>query len=533
MDQGNRKQKSIDGFYQKPSSVTPRKHLDLAQIKSRPQPVTPKPTPPVKALQSKDRDTTQYLNRQFTPKDLRPKVQKKRFSRKRKVVTTCLVVIALGLSVGGWYGDRLLASVNKVFHGNVISDAQALVSTSTLTGESSGRINILLAGDSADDPGHAGADLTDSIMVISIDLNNHTGFMLSVPRDLLVNIPGYGDQKINYANTVTDFSASGLPSGGMGQLQQIVQTDLGIPIDYYGLIDYTAFRDAVNAVGGVTVNIQSSDPRGLYDAYTHLKLPNGEDALTGQEALNLARARGDDVSGDVSYGFPDSDFTRTMHQRQLLSALAQKATTVGVLADPLKISGLFSAFGNNIQTNLNIQDALTLVKLTKGMNISNLQSLTYSESGTDALIMPYTDPSSGSESLIPTEGIDNFSQIQQYYQQLTSSNPIVRESPSVEILNASDVIGLARKEEAILQAKGFNVVGVADANNEYPGTMIVNNVTNQKPNSLTQLQKSFKGQTVSPSSTSQEAGEASGYTTDFVVILGKNWDPPVTTSTQE
>lgn len=128
-------------------------------------------------------------------------------------------------------------------------------------------------------------------MVVSLDTKNHTGFMLSIPRDLYVDLGGsWGHQKINAANEVSSFRQAGYPAGGMGQLEQVVQNELGIPIDYYALIDYTAFKDAVNAVGRITVTIQSSDPRGLYDAYTNLKLPNGQVTLTGNEALELARS---------------------------------------------------------------------------------------------------------------------------------------------------------------------------------------------------------------------------------------------------
>jgi anionic cell wall polymer biosynthesis LytR-Cps2A-Psr (LCP) family protein len=163
---------------------------------------------------------------------------KKGWSRKRKILTPFLIIVLIGVVFGIWYGSRIIGDVDKVFHGNLISDTKALFVTTKLKGENQGRVNILLAGDSADDPNHAGADLTDSIMLISIDTTNHTGFMLSIPRDLWVHIPGgtaiFGQshQKINAANDVTSFNQAGYPSGGMGLLEKIVQTDLGIPVDY-------------------------------------------------------------------------------------------------------------------------------------------------------------------------------------------------------------------------------------------------------------------------------------------------------------
>lgn len=423
---------------------------------------------------------------------------------------------------GAWYGSNLLGSINKVFHGNLFSDAQALFSTTKLKGEDQGRVNILLAGDSADDPGHGGADLTDSIMVVSIDTKNNTGFMLSIPRDLWVYIPGWSHQKINAANDVKTFDQPGYPTGGMGQLQQIVQTDLGIPIDYYALINYAAFKDAVNTVGGISIDIKSTDPRGLYDAYTNLKLPNGWVTLSGQEALDLARARGDNAAGDISYGFSNSDYNRTQHQREMLVALAQKAESAGVITNPIKVAQLFNAFSNNIQTNLTLQDALRLIQIIRSMKAVNMKSLVLSDTGSNSLLINYATPD-GEEALIPRAGVDNFGAVRQYYQQLTSNNPVVKEDPSVVVLNGTNVVGLAHKEAKLLQTNGFDVLGVSDANGDYQNSMIVDLTNGQKPASLQLLKSTFSGSSVTTGPTgSTEADEAQGYNADFVVILGQN-----------
>ncbi|MGH7142360.1 MAG: LCP family protein [Candidatus Saccharimonadales bacterium] len=455
--------------------------------------------------------------------------QKKRWSRKRKILSSILVFVLLIVGFSSWYGGQIIGNIDKVFHGNIFSDAQALFSSTELKGESVGRVNILLAGDSADDPGHQGADLTDSIMVLSIDTKNHTAFMLSIPRDLWVYIPGIQSyQKINAANDVTNFNQKGYPKGGMGQLQQIVQTDLGIPIDYSALINYTAFKDAVNAVGGITININSSDPNGLYDSFTHLQLPNGNDKLDGQVALDLARARGDGAAGDVSYGIPDSDFTRTMYQREMLLALADKAKSVGVITNPIKVTGLFDALGNNVQTNLNLQDVLRLIQITKGITNSSVGSDAYSSSltgSTNSILTDYTDPASGQEAVIPAAGIGDYGQLQQYYLQLTSNNPVIKEGASVVILNGSDVNGLASKERSVLQTKGIDDVSITDANEVHPATMIIDQSNGADPATKTLLEKLFPGTVVTNDTGSSEAEEAYGYpNANFVIVLGQNWD---------
>jgi LCP family protein required for cell wall assembly len=439
------------------------------------------------------------------------------WSLKKKILMTVLGVLLIGFGIGAYYGTTILASLNKAFHGNVFSDVHALFSSTTLDGEAQGRVNILIAGDSADDPGHQGGQLTDSIMVLSIDTRNHTAFMISIPRDLWVYVSGFGSyQKINAAGEVS-----------MTQLQQVVQTDLGIPIDYNALVDYGAFRDAVNALGGITIDVQSPDPRGLYDAFTHLKLPNGEDPLDGQEALNLARARGDGSAGDISYGFPDTDFTRTMYQRKMAIAIAKKAMTVGVLTNPIKVSGLVSAIGNNVKTNLNLQDVLRLAQIIRGINLNSIGSYTYPSTTTGiaeskALITGYVDPDSGQDALAPTAGVGEYGQLQNYYQQLISSNPVVKEDASVVVLNGTNVDGLAKKDESILQANKIDNITVGDAYNEYPSTMLIDQSGGQDPATKALLERLFPGTVVTSTSGSIEAREASNYSADFVVVLGQN-----------
>jgi LCP family protein required for cell wall assembly len=350
-----------------------------------------------------------YFDKAKQQKLLNDQLRKVKFRHKlkRTLKYSLLLVAVVVIVSGGWVGFKLLRNADKFggFFG--------LFSSAQLKGEAQGRVTILLAGDSADDPGHQGALLTDSIMVVSIDTKNDTGFMLSVPRDLWVDIPGNGYQKINAAyedGQNQKFSAPGYSNGGMGLLEEVINQDLGIPTDYYALIDYSAFRDAVNAVGGITITISSPDPYGLFDPYADLRLPNGVVTLNGQQALNLARARGD---GPGAYGFPQADFDRTQHQRQMLVAVGKKALTLGVLSNPVKIGDLFDAVGNNVITDFQTKDVQALYGIAKKVNINQLQSLTFNESGSNALIQGYIAPD-GEDVLIPLAGIGNYSAIQAY-----------------------------------------------------------------------------------------------------------------------
>jgi LCP family protein required for cell wall assembly len=256
-------------------------------------------------------------------------------------------------------------------------------------------------------------------MLISLDKNKKTGYILSIPRDLWVNIPGNGYAKINetYQDGERDnFSENGYAPGGMGLLEKVVGNDFGVNINYYALIDYAALRDTVDAVGGITINIQSNDPRGIYDPsldYTSAtccalaNYPNGAVTLNGKQALNLARARGDSYG---SYGFAQADFDRTAHQRQMLVALKQKSFTLGTVLNPQKSGHIFDGMASNVQTDVDIGAALPLARLFNSVDNGNLKSLSLRDFNGKNYLTGYGG------ALIPVAGVSDFSQIQEAIQ---------------------------------------------------------------------------------------------------------------------
>lgn len=507
--------RSMDGFV----VHVPRRKLSDSEIKNQ--------TKVKKVLKKQEKNKPQTPKALFQDRSKlvanRNQENAKSFKYKKVLKRSALLLGLIIILAVGFVGFKALRSIDKVFHGNIISDTQALFSSTPLNGEDQGRVNILLAGDSIDDPGHQGSNLTDSIVVLSIDTKGNNTFLLSIPRDLWVNIPGYGYQKINAANSITSNYPSGYPQNGMGVLEYIITKDLGIPIDYYALANYSAFRDAVNDVGGVTVNIQSDNPKGLYDPYADLKLSNGQVTLNGQQALNLARARGD---GPGAYGFPNADFDRTSHQRLLFTAIAKKALSLGVLSNPVKISNLFNSFSDNVKTDLSLQNVRRLIQITKSIDLNKIQSHAYcstitSAICTTALIRTYQDPVSGESALIPTLGIGEYSGLVNFYKQLTSNNPIVKENPSIVVLNGSAKTGLANTTGSYLSEQGFNVLLKTDALRTYTSTLVIDLTKGKKPNSLSYLLKKYKA-TSTTNLNSAESMEASGYTSDFVIVLGSN-----------
>lgn len=336
-----------------------------------------------------------------------------RFWRKRVVLT----LVSLVVIVGGLLSWKFYDTISSLFHGGVLD----IFSTTKLRGEDSGHVNILIAGYSADDPGHNGASLTDSIMLASLNTDNHTAFLLSIPRDLWVDIPGFGQAKINEAFQNGKHQA-GNYNDGMRLLSQVVTTNFGLPIDYWALVNYSAIRDSVNAVGGIDVTIDSCNPNGLYDPNRDwttggplVKLSNGVHHLNGQQALDLARARGEPSPYGQAYGFCQSDYTRTNYQRQMLIALKNKVTEKGTLLNPLKLSNLLDAIGKNVKTNFTTPEIHRLYDLSKSIDSNKVKSYGLNDVNGKPLVM---GANYGQSVQIPSAGPDDFSQIKSFVSSL-------------------------------------------------------------------------------------------------------------------
>jgi LCP family protein required for cell wall assembly len=446
------------------------------------------------------------------------KAHKKRWTKKR--VFACLGVLVL--VIGLWFGFKFYRDIAKIT-GNKNPLSLLGVFHPVPLKNQDGRVNILVAANSADDPGHNGANLTDSIMVLSINTKNNTALILSIPRDLWVEIPGVGHAKINDA----------YPNGGMDTLQSIVQDNLGLTIDYQALVNYGAFRDLVSAVGNISITVKSDDPRGIYDPsldYTTrnccalAKYPNGPITLNGKQALNLARARGEAYG---SYGYAQSDFTRTMYQREMLIAIKDKASSTSVVANPLKLTSLIDAVGNNVKTNLSVAEIETLYSDTKKIDDTKIDSYNINTlmGKNTTMLANYTSPD-GQSALIPAAGIDDFTSIKAQINKILTSDPVAKEGATVVVLNGTSTTGLALQQENKLIAKGMTV-SIGDSPATQANTTIIDNSNGEMPNTLAYIKSKYKAAvTTNPTLTR-------GYpSADFILILGETAVPATTTKAQ-
>lgn len=533
-EQPTRKPQSIDGFVrnrQRRSVVYSRSHVPQAtptlgvqrhqgeshrplgdlQPRTGPMGQTALPvkqvTPPV--FQSSRRRPDQAV---------KPKKRKWQGLTKRGA----LVILALFVLSAGWLGWKVYQNAAKVFGNNNPLHVLSAFKPVPLKGQENGRVNILLAGNSADAEAHGGASLIDSIMLVSVNTRENTAFMLSIPRDLWVDVAGNGYAKINTSGAQEGFSESGYPKGGIGALQKTLSDTLGIDINYYSLVNYTAFKDAVNSVGGIDVTIQSADKRGLYDPSFRaheggpLKLPNGENHLNGQTALNLARARGDPYNGVAgAYGFPQSDFDRTNHQRLMMLALKDKVISAGVLSNPTKVGKLMDSVGNNVKTDFQLNELASLYHIMKNVKTENIQSLSLNNADGKNLLVNYTAPG-GQSALSPAMGPEDFSAIKAYINKVMNASKASKEGAKIVVLNGGETVGLAREEGDFLGKKGLNVTQVGDAPSPANTTKIIDNSGGKMPETKKVLQKAYTN------TTATDAALAQQYGADFIVILGSN-----------
>ncbi|MCA0151574.1 LytR family transcriptional regulator [Rossellomorea vietnamensis] len=189
---------------------------------------------------------------------------------------------------------------------------------------------------------------SDTMIVVTVNPHEKTTKMLSIPRDTLVDIVGRGTRdKINHAYAF----------GGVEMSMDTVEEFLDIPIDYYAKINMEGFKDIVNAVGGVTVNNDFTFSSGGYT------FNEGQLSLNGEKALAYARMRKQD---------PRGDFGRQARQRQVIQAVIKEGASVSSLWN---YGDIFGAIGNNVKTNLTLDEMVDIQKNYKSAtkNISQSQ----------------------------------------------------------------------------------------------------------------------------------------------------------------
>jgi LCP family protein required for cell wall assembly len=319
----------------------------------------------------------------------KPKI---RFYKKRwfKIVGIILLLLVIGGGVFAWKTGSVL---NKISKGGLLSSIAHNIPgvKDELKGEKDGRINLLVLGMRGEDlPG--GGLLADSIMVISIKPAENKASIISIPRDLYVTVPGTTDkQKINAVHAYGEENGKGQ---GLEQMEKAVTEVTGLPIHYAASINFTGFKQLINAIGGVEVTLDKpfeesmqfnephvcdaevfTVPTGEYEnkiakkkdpvtgkvisekvvkSYPlctnpqtecggDFKLPAGKQTLDGNKALCFVRSR-----------VTSSDFERAKRQQMVMQLVKDKMLSAGTLTDFSKINGILDSLGDNVRTDMQL-----------------------------------------------------------------------------------------------------------------------------------------------------------------------------------
>ncbi|RME05958.1 MAG: LytR family transcriptional regulator [Anaerolineae bacterium] len=322
------------------------------------------------------------------------------------------------------------------------------------------RVTVLVMGlDYRDWIAGQGRSRSDTMMLLSLDPVTKTAGMLSVPRDLWVNIPGYGHGKINTAHAI----------GGPTLAVKTVELVIGVPIHYYAVIDFQAFIAFIDELGGVKLDIPYEievDP--LFDENKVLK--PGVQTLPGDLALAYARNR--------STG--NGDFDRARRQQQVVLAIRDRILDFNLLPVLVKKAPtLYRQLADGITTNMSLDDMIRLAVLAASIPRENIRSgvidTNYVAFGWSpdnlSILVPYPDrirvlrdeifATSGSLSPL-TPGDDR--------------ERMLQEAARIAVLNGSSDPGKAERVAAELRAEGAQVVEVGAADGYYTASVLLMHV---------------------------------------------------------
>lgn len=476
-----------------------------------------------------------------TPRVRRTKSKSSR-PKRSTIIKRIVIVLAILLLLGvAWVAIRAFVAGNAIFNGDILG----IIQHQKLKEDEGGRTNILIVGTSEDDPGHEGAHLTDSIMVLSVNQTTKDAFMISIPRDLEVRydekctIAGYAGKINAYFNCVNpDWTTDEAEAERQAASREFFGKVLGIDIQYSTHVNYSVMRDVVKALGTITVDIQGSNGApGIMDSNFDWKCkggnefasratmikncppnghfidyPNGPAELDAEHALYLAQARGD---MEPTYGLSNSNFDREQNQQKIIVAIRDKALSAGTLTNFAAVTGLIDAMGSNLRTNFEMSEVRTLLDLALTIPPDSINSV-------DMLGDKVMDGNGQ-----PVAGMYNYSGIQAYLKKKLYATEITKEDAKVLVLNASGVAGAAQVEADKLNELGMTATAANAPEGSFAGNMVYQLGDVAKPKTAEKLTSMYRA---TPSVVADVPGVVPEEGTNYVVILVS--PPPAATESE-
>ena len=373
------------------------------------------------------------------------------------------------------------------------------------------RVTILVMGlDYADweSDDRAGPPRTDTMILLTVDPVSRTAGMLSIPRDLWVTMPGIqGYHKINTAHRFGELYE--LPGGGPGLAMRTVEQLFGVPINYYARIDFYAFEDFIDELGGIEVDVPQEievDPIGPGNTVV---LEPGRQLIDGPTALAYARNR----------NTSDGDFDRSRRQQQVILAIRDRVLRLDML--PLlvyKAPDLYRNLNQGVQTNLTLEQAIRLAWLAREIRPEDIRHAVIGNSE-----VVYDTAPDGQTIFVPIpERIQALrdeifsSSMPGLSQGMTTEELIAAENTRISIVNESGDEALGELTADYLAELGLNVIQVEESDNSRGKTRLVDQVGD--PYTLRYLINLLH---VAPSEIYLQYDLEAG--ADLVIYLGADW----------
>jgi LCP family protein required for cell wall assembly len=226
-------------------------------------------------------------------------------------------------------------------------------------------LNLLVLGTDTRDPDNTDGSRSDTIILVHVPKDRRSAQLVSIPRDTWLHVPKSADGR--HGNVNAKINAA-FAWGGPALTVQTVEAYTGVRIDHVVMVDFAGFKEIVDALGGVTVDVP--------DAFTstHSLSPSstrhfnqGPQEMDGAAALDYARER---------YAFKDGDFTRIQHQHQVISAVFTKASSSGTLTSPGRLNGFLRATAKSVTVDdtLDIFSMATQLRNLRGDDLTFITS---------------------------------------------------------------------------------------------------------------------------------------------------------------
>ena len=435
------------------------------------------------------------------------KQNKKPISKKRKIITGVILGIVVLLLAGViWFiiwGNDLLARIGNG-EGNIFSLFSEYYEP--LKTDENGRTNILAFGTSGynmnGDEGngvHDGAQLTDSIMVISLNQDTGDAAMLSLPRDLKVSRTCTATGKINEVYWCNNMDGTNEQAGAEALMAEVSDI-LGVDFQYYAHLNWGSLVSIVDILGGITVTLDENISDYNYTkAVFEAGVPY---TIDGAQALGLARAR---------HGTASGDFSRGASQQKILIGIKEKILEKNLsLPDLLNLA---NTLGDNLRTNFSVDEMKTAAHLLTDLDFNSIRQVSLIEP--EKLMT--TGSISGISYVLPSAGNGNYSAIKAYVAKMFSNNPQEYENSSILVLNGTGTPGVASAEQTTLEGEGYINIYVDDAPaGEYTEHYTLYVLHDDKPGTKKLLEEKY-GQEAKPA-TDLPAGIVTDC--DFVIIIG-------------